>query len=127
MGFGAPIPILRSFDERRTRAFYLDFLGFEIGFEHRFAANMPLYMEVRRGDCALHLSEHYGDGAPGMAVRIAVDDVVAYAAELQSRAFENARPGAPVTQDWGIIELGVHDPSHNRLVFYTPVPPQGAG
>ena len=27
---GAPTPILRSFDEKRTRDFYLDFLGFEL-------------------------------------------------------------------------------------------------
>lgn len=49
-------PILRSFDEAKARAFYLDFLGFKVVFEHRFGPGLPLYMGVARGDCALHLS-----------------------------------------------------------------------
>ena len=48
--FGAPTPILRSFDEARAKAFYLDFLGFELMFEHRFEPGLPLYMGVRKGD-----------------------------------------------------------------------------
>ena len=66
--FGPPTPILRSFDEKRAKAFYLDFLGFELVFEHRFEDWAPLYMSVRKGDCVLHLSEHYGDGCPGAGV-----------------------------------------------------------
>ncbi|MEC9103397.1 MAG: glyoxalase superfamily protein, partial [Pseudomonadota bacterium] len=29
-------PIFRSFDESTARAFYLDWLGFKVQFEHRF-------------------------------------------------------------------------------------------
>ena len=29
-------PIFRSFDEAKAREFYIDFLGFEVTFEHRF-------------------------------------------------------------------------------------------
>jgi hypothetical protein len=39
-------PILRSFDEAKAREFYLDFLGFQVVFEHRFEPGMPLYMGV---------------------------------------------------------------------------------
>ena len=81
--FGAPTPILRSFDEGRAKAFYLEFLGFELVFEHRFEDWAPLYMGVKKGDCLLHLSEHYGDGTPGSSVRIPVDNVKAYMAELR--------------------------------------------
>src|ERR1700760_555208 len=98
---GAPTPILRSFDETRARAFYLDFLGFELVFEHRFEPGMPLYMGVRKGDCVIHLSEHYGDATPGSAVRIPVDDVSAYMAELRAKRFGNARPGEPEKTPWG--------------------------
>jgi len=42
---------LRSFDEVATRAFYIDFLGFEVVFEHRFEANAPLYVGVKQEDC----------------------------------------------------------------------------
>ena len=48
MTFGHPTPILRSFDEARAKAFYLDFLGFELVFEHRFKPGLPLYFGVRR-------------------------------------------------------------------------------
>jgi hypothetical protein len=75
MRLGSPIPILRMFDVARTRAFYLDFLRFAVAFEHRFAHDLPLYMEVRRGDCVLHLSGHHGDATPGSALRIEVSDI----------------------------------------------------
>ena len=52
---GHPTPILRSFDEKRTKDFYLGFLGFELVFEHRFEEWAPLYMSVKKGDCVLHL------------------------------------------------------------------------
>ena len=116
---GAPVPILRSFDEARAKAFYLDFLGFELVFEHRFDPGAPLYMGVRKGECVLHISEHYGDGAPGSAIRIPVDDVSAYMAELRGKNFENARPGEPEPTPWGTREISIHDPAHNLLTFFT--------
>ena len=122
MIFAAPIPVLRSFDEARTREFYLAFLGFELMFEHRFEPGMPLYMGVRRGACELHLSEHYGDATPGGAVRIPVDDVVAYAAMLAATHHMNARPGVPRQTPWNTREITISDPSSNRLIFYTPDP-----
>jgi uncharacterized glyoxalase superfamily protein PhnB len=117
--FGPPTPILRSFDERRAKHFYLDFLGFEIVFEHRFEEWAPLYMGVKKGDCVIHLSEHYGDGTPGSSVRIPVDDVKAYMAELRAKEFENSRPGEPQLQEWGSWEITIADPASNRLTFFT--------
>lgn len=125
MMFGAPTPILRSFDEARTRAFYLDFLGFDLLFEHRFAPDSPLYMGVRKGDCVLHLSEHYGDGTPGTAIRIPVDDVSAYMAELRAKRFGNASPGEPQRTEWGTREITIQDPSSNKLTFFTEEPQNG--
>ena len=98
--FGPPTPILRSFDERRAKRFYVDFLGFEIVFEHRFEPGLPLYMGLIKDQCRLHLSEHYGDGSPGASMRIQVDDVKALARELREKNFENARPGEPQLQKW---------------------------
>jgi Glyoxalase superfamily protein len=40
------VPILRSFDEARSRGFYLGFLGFQVDWEHRFEPGLPLYMQV---------------------------------------------------------------------------------
>ena len=117
--FGHPTPILRSFDERRAKLFYVDFLGFEIEFEHRFEPGLPLYMGLCKGACRTHLSEHYGDGTPGAAMRIPVDDVKAFARELREKNFENARPGEPQLMDWGSWETTIQDPASNRLTFYT--------
>ena len=118
---GAPTPILRSFDEARARAFYLDFLGFELLFEHRHEPGLPLYMGICKGDCAIHLSEHYGDGSPGAAIRVPVDDVVAYMAALRTKEFGNARPGDPEETPWGSREITLADPAGNRLTFFTPL------
>lgn len=45
------IPVMRMFDEAAARAFYLDYLGFEIEWEHRFhkTAESPLYLQLRLG------------------------------------------------------------------------------
>ncbi len=59
MSFGKTTPILRIFDEAKAREFYLDFLGFSLDWEHRFEADFPLYMQVSRGECVLHLTEHH--------------------------------------------------------------------
>ena len=62
------IPILRIFDVAKAREFYLDFLGFNIDWEHRFEDGFPLYMQVSRAGMTLHLSEHHGDACPGSTV-----------------------------------------------------------
>lgn len=118
---GTPIPILRSFDEGRARDFYIGFLGFEVEFEHRFADELPLYMGIRKGDCAVHISEHYGDATPGSQVRIPIDDVTAYMAELRAKKFGNARPGVPQKTEWGTLEITIQDPAGNSLTFFTPI------
>lgn len=120
MKVNAPIPIFRSFDETASKAFYLDFLGFELVFEHRFAPDLPLYFSVRLGDCELHLSEHHGDATPGGAVRIGVDDVHAYSKVLNDKAYKHARPGVQ-RQPFGFDDMSVMDPNGNRLVFCTSV------
>jgi len=46
MEFGSIVPLLRMFDIPATRAFYNDYLGFGVDFEHRFEPELPLYMQV---------------------------------------------------------------------------------
>lgn len=121
--FDAPIPILRMFDEALTRAFYLDFLGFRVRFEHRFHDGAPLYLGVEAGACVLHLSGHFGDATPGSAVRIRVRPLDPFVKGLQEKRYRHARPGDPVEQSWGTRELLLTDPSGNRLVFYEELQP----
>jgi hypothetical protein len=49
------MPGLRT-NQSEGQEFYVGFLGFEVKWELRFAENMPLDMEVRRGNLTLHLS-----------------------------------------------------------------------
>jgi catechol 2,3-dioxygenase-like lactoylglutathione lyase family enzyme len=121
MSFHPVIPILRSFDEGKAREFYVDWLGFHVDWEHRFEPGMPLYMQVSRGSCVLHLSEHHGDGTPGTAIRIRVDELEAFHAELQARPYKNYRPGMQ-DQEWGAREMTVQDGSGNKLIFYRDLP-----
>jgi uncharacterized glyoxalase superfamily protein PhnB len=113
-------PILRSFDAHLMRAFYLDYLGFELVFEHRFEAALPLYCGLRRDACELHLSEHHGDASPGGALRIAVDDVDALAAELAAKNAPHNRPQVQA-MPWGTRDFTVTDPFGNRLTFTSAV------
>jgi catechol 2,3-dioxygenase-like lactoylglutathione lyase family enzyme len=118
MPLASPIPILRIFDEAKAREFYVDFLGFRVDWEHRFAPDLPLYLQVSRDACVLHLSEHHGDATPGSSLRVRVDDVDALHAELAARQYRYARPGIEA-QPWG-RDLSVQDPFGNRLVFSQP-------
>jgi catechol 2,3-dioxygenase-like lactoylglutathione lyase family enzyme len=117
VSFHPVVPILRSFDEAKAREFYVDWLGFRVDWEHRFEPGTPLYMQVSRGACVLHLSEHHGDGTPGTAIRIRVDELEAFFEELQSRPYKNYRPGLQ-DQEWGAREMSVQDGSGNKLIFY---------
>ena len=120
MSFGKITPILRSFDEAKAREFYVDFLGFQVDWEHRFEPGLPLYMQVSREGCVLHLSEHHGDCSPGSALRIETGDVDAYRTELMAKQYKYARPGVENTP-WGTREMCISDPSGNRLMFVGPV------
>ncbi len=84
MTFGRTTPIFRIFDEGKAREFYVGFLGFTIDWEHRFEPGAPLYLQVSKDVCVLHLSEHYGDGTPGSAVRIQTSDIDAFHRELMA-------------------------------------------
>jgi uncharacterized glyoxalase superfamily protein PhnB len=114
----APIPILRIFDEAKAREFYIDWLGFEVEFEHRFEPGTPLYMGIRLGDCVIHLSEHHGDGSPGTYVRIQVDELEAFHASL--KPYKYFRPSLQ-DMEWGRREMVVYDGFGNRLIFDRPL------
>ena len=53
MSFRKTIPILRIFADGKAREFYVDFLGFNVDWEHRFEPGLPLYMQVLRDGCVL--------------------------------------------------------------------------
>lgn len=116
MEFGKITPIIRIFDEGKAKEFYIDFLGFKIDFEHRFEDGLPLYMQVSRNGCVLHLTEHHGDCCPGTAMRIETPEVEKYQRELIKKQYKNSRPGVEDTP-WGSKDMSIKDPFGNKLVF----------
>ncbi|MEZ5810919.1 MAG: glyoxalase superfamily protein [Rhizobiaceae bacterium] len=110
------IPMLRSFDEARAKEFYLDFLGFDLDWEHRFEPETPLYMQVSRGDVALQISEHHGDGTPGAAVFVEMAGIKAFHAEITAKNYRAMRPGI-VDAPWGAWLMQVIDPFGNKINF----------
>ena len=121
MAFKAPIPILRIFSVEKAKEFYLDFLGFKTDWEHRFEPQLPLYTQISRGDCVLHLSEHYGDGVPGSAILIPMTGIDEYQKDLLEKQYNYYRPGL-IDQEWGLREMHLIDPFGNKLRFVEPIP-----
>jgi uncharacterized glyoxalase superfamily protein PhnB len=116
MSFGRLTPILRIFDEAKAKEFYVDFLGFTVDWEHRFEDGLPLYMQISRDGCVIHLSEHHGDCSPGAAMRIETTELEAFHAQLIARNYKFARPGIE-DMPWGTRDMSVKDPFGNRLTF----------
>lgn len=98
------VPIFHVKDAHETVKWYAR-LGFTVEGEHRFAPGMPLYLFLRRGSNALHLSEHKGDARPNTLVYFYVNDVDTIAAEFDAEV-EN--------QPWA-REVQLTDPDGNRL------------
>ncbi|WP_440113930.1 glyoxalase superfamily protein [Paenibacillus sp. QZ-Y1] len=110
------VPILRIFDENKAREFYLDYLGFQLDWEHRFKPDMPLYMQVSLDSIVIHLSEHHGDCTPGAALRVETDHLDALRDTFLEKKYKHARPGIEDTP-WNSREMTVTDPFGNRIVF----------
>ncbi len=103
-------------DETKAWEFYVDFLGFKINWQHRFEACFPLYLQISKDDCVLHLSEHHGDCSPGSAVRVETSNLASYHQELLAKAYGYAKPEIH-EMPWGAQDMSITDPFGNRLIF----------
>jgi len=110
------IPRFRIFDENRSKEFYIDFLGFSVDWEHRFEEGLPVYMQISKDDCVLHLTGHHGDCCPGGAVWIETESVEEYCKELNDKKYKHSRPGT-IKQEWGTTDMAIKDPFGNLLIF----------
>jgi catechol 2,3-dioxygenase-like lactoylglutathione lyase family enzyme len=120
ISFGRVIPILRIFDVAKADEFYLDYLGFHVDWNHRFDDDAPLYRQVSRDQLIFHLSEHHGDGSPGVRLRVTMRGVKAFHEELTAKHYRYMRPGLETTP-WNTLETGVIDPFGNLIRFVEPL------
>ena len=110
------IPLFRIFDVAKAREFYLDYLGFALDWEHRFDDVAPVYMQISRGGCMLHLTEHYGDACPGSTIFVRVTGLEEFHRELTAKNYGYLRPGLEKTFHQS-IQVQVADPFGNRIRF----------
>jgi uncharacterized glyoxalase superfamily protein PhnB len=120
MRFQNTTPILRIFAEAKAKEFYVEFLGFQVDWEHRFEPGLPLYMQVSREGCVLHLTGHHCDCCPGAAMRIETSAIDELHAELAAKNYKFARPQIGETP-WGTRDMPISDPFGNRLTFTTAI------
>ena len=108
------IPIFRIFDLKKAREFYIDYLGFAMDWQHQFAGQGPVYMQISRSGCVLHLSEHYGDCCPGSTVFLRVSGIEDYHRELSTKGYAYLNPEVEKTFH-DSLSLQLTDPFGNRL------------
>jgi uncharacterized glyoxalase superfamily protein PhnB len=116
ISFLRTIPILRIFSVEKAKEFYCGFLGFKVGWEHRFEPNTPVYMQISRGSLRLHLSEHHGDGSPGVHIFVEMLGVEDFHREISAKGYRYLRPGIQ-DEFYGARSMNVIDPFGNRIGF----------
>ncbi|HVW95252.1 MAG TPA: glyoxalase superfamily protein [Mucilaginibacter sp.] len=112
-------PILRIFDYDKAIDFYVHWLGFKIDWEHEFEPGTPKYLQVSMRDILLHLSEHHGDGSPGLHLHIEeFEGLKAYHQQLIDKKYKYNRPGLTVPfWNENAITMTAIDPAGNRITF----------
>ncbi len=118
------VPQFRITDARRSRAFYVDGLGFRVDWEHRFEPGFPVFMQLTRAGQSLFLTEHEGDCKVGGAAYLVVPDVDACHNQFVARGIVATEP--PADTPWGPREMVVTDPDGNRLRFASSITPAAA-
>lgn len=111
------IPLLHISKTATAEEFYCRRLGFNREFVHRAdpAKPDPAYMGVQRDGIWMHLSSFSGDGVPGHAVNLLVEDVDALYAEFLAKDVRIDL--VPTDQTWGTREMYVRDPDNNCIRF----------
>ena len=106
-------------DEAEAKAFYLDYLGFEVDWEHQFTSITPLYMQIRHGDAIIHLNGHASEDAPISEVRIPVRGLENYCEYLRRKEAGYPKPSVVDLQHKGVgTDMNIYDPFDNYLVFW---------
>ncbi len=114
-------PVLPSKDLPAAIAFYVNRLGFALGFQD--APTAPHYAGVRRDDVEIHLQWH--DPEEWAAVerpmlRFVVPDIDALFEEYRTQGVFHAGTALRDTP-WGTREFAFYDPDQNGLTFYADI------
>jgi catechol 2,3-dioxygenase-like lactoylglutathione lyase family enzyme len=114
------MPTLRMTDYARSKQFYVDGLGFQVDWEHRFEPSFPVFAQVSRDGLAFFLTEHTGDCPAGGLVHLYVPDVDAWFDEFRRKGI---RVHEPPNEDLpSLRSMTVVDPDGNKLRICTRLP-----
>ena len=113
------IPTIRILQYVRSKAFYVDGLGFRICWEHRFKPGLPVFMEVSRDGMTLFLTEHTGDCPTGALVHLYVADVDEWYNEAVRNGISVEMPDESLQ---GLRAMTIVDPDGNKLRICTRLP-----
>jgi uncharacterized glyoxalase superfamily protein PhnB len=114
--FQRTIPLLRIFSVQKAKEFYVDYLGFNVDWEHRFEENLPVYMQVSRNGLVLHLTEHHGDCCPGSTVFVWMTGIEEFHRQISTNNDMYLRPGLETTF-YNARCVEITDPFGNRIRF----------
>jgi len=109
------IPTLRILDYRKAMNFYIEGLGFNIDWEHRFSANEPIYMQISRNGLTLHLSENKRFKT-GVIVFVDCKELNDFYTDLNNRK-NQIELNKPHKTNWQTIQMEIEDPFGNLLRF----------
>jgi catechol 2,3-dioxygenase-like lactoylglutathione lyase family enzyme len=113
------VPALRITDYQRSKAFYVNGLGFHIEWEHRFEPHLPVFMQISREGLVFYLTQHSGDCQAGGLIHLFVPDVDAWFTELTRKGVPVRTP--PSESIPGLRDMTVVDPDDNKLRVCTRV------
>lgn len=109
------IPTFRILDYKKAFEFYIDGLGFNLDWEHRFGPSEPVYMQISRNGLTLHLSENKRFET-GIIVFVDSKMLTELYTDLQNRK-TNIEIAKPEKTNWQTIQMEIEDPFGNLLRF----------
>ena len=109
------VPTFRIDDAARAKAFYVDYLGFHLDWEHYYAPNAPVYLQVSRDGLILHLTENERF-PPRVIAFVLSSGIEAFRRELEGKPKGGPPPEIEATP-WKTLQLEIEDPFGNLLRF----------
>jgi catechol 2,3-dioxygenase-like lactoylglutathione lyase family enzyme len=112
------IPAFRITDYTKSKAFYVEGMGFQIDWEHRFEPHFPVFVQITKDEMTIYLTEHTGDCQVGGLIHFFVPNVDTWYSELKSK--KDIHIIEPPCEDLeGLRMMTVVDPDGNQLRICT--------
>jgi len=109
------VPTFRILNYEKATEFYIDGLGFNSDWGHRFSPTEPVYMQISRNGLTLHLSENKRFEV-GVIVFVDCKELNQLYSELNSRE-SKIELSKPEKSNWQTIHMEIEDPFGNLLRF----------